>query len=88
MSLLTDANDAMRDLFRRLTSEGVAGGVAQATDPVRDPLDQLKKLAELREMGGAGRQQCAGLPAHARAIRGVLPPPRRRRRVRGLALGA
>ena len=50
VSLVNDANDVIRDLFRRLTSEGVAGGVAQATDPVRDPLDQLKKLAELREM--------------------------------------
>ena len=50
MSLITDANDAFRDLFRRLTSEGVAGGVADATGPTSDPLDQLKKLAELREM--------------------------------------
>ena len=50
VSLVSDANDAIRDLFRRLTSEGVAGGVAQATEPAPDPLDQLRKLAELREM--------------------------------------
>lgn len=50
MSLLADANDAFRDVFRRLTSEGVAGGMAEATGGAPDPLDQLKKLAELREI--------------------------------------
>lgn len=52
MGLQRDANDALRNLIGKaagMTSGGVAGGVAEGATSAPDPLDQLKKLAELRE---------------------------------------
>lgn len=50
MSVTREASQALGGLLRRmgLTSE-VASGVAESSQPPPDPLDQLKKLAELRE---------------------------------------
>jgi hypothetical protein len=43
-------SEAIGDLMRRLgITSSVAGGVAESAQPPTDPLDQLKKLAELRE---------------------------------------
>jgi Short C-terminal domain len=43
-------SEAFGDVLRRLgITSSVAGGVAESAQPPTDPLDQLKKLAELRE---------------------------------------
>jgi hypothetical protein len=46
-------NDVARRIARTvgLVSPEVTAGVADAGSPAPDPLDQLKKLAELRETG-------------------------------------
>jgi Short C-terminal domain len=52
-----NAVDVMRNIGETLSSflervgvtSSVAGGVAESSQPQSDPLDQLKKLAELRE---------------------------------------
>ena len=50
MDVLGKTGDAIGDLLRRMgVTSSVAGGVAEASQPPTDPLDQLKKLAELRE---------------------------------------
>jgi hypothetical protein len=41
---------AVGDLLRRIgVTQSVAGGVVESSQPQADPLDQLKKLAELRD---------------------------------------
>jgi hypothetical protein len=41
---------AIGDLLRRTgVTQSVAGGVAESSHSAPDPLDQIKKLAELRE---------------------------------------
>ena len=52
MRLQQEANQAFRHLFdkaARLTPDVDAGGVTKAAASGSDPLDQLKKLAELLE---------------------------------------
>jgi hypothetical protein len=48
-----NTSEATGDLLRRIgVTSSVAGGVAESSQPPPDPLDQLKKLAELRESDG------------------------------------
>ena len=50
MDLVKSTSEAVGDLLRRMgVTSSVADGVAEASRPPHDPLDQLKKLAELRE---------------------------------------
>ena len=50
MDVVRNTSEAISDLLRRMgVTSSVAGGVAEASQPPTDPLDQLKKLAELRE---------------------------------------
>jgi hypothetical protein len=50
MGVTREASHAFGSVMRRmgLTSD-VASGVAESAEPRPDPLDQLKKLAELRD---------------------------------------
>jgi hypothetical protein len=50
VDVVRNTSEAIGDLLRRMgVTSSVAGGVAEASQPPTDPLDQLKKLAELRE---------------------------------------
>jgi hypothetical protein len=50
VDVMRNTSEAIGELLRRMgVTSSVAGGVAEATQPPADPLDQLKKLAELRE---------------------------------------
>jgi hypothetical protein len=50
VDVVKNTSGAIGDLLRRLgVTSSVAGGVADSAQPRTDPLDQLKKLAELRE---------------------------------------
>ena len=50
MDVQRNMSEAFGDVLRRLgITSSVAGGVADSAQPPTDPLDQLKKLAELRE---------------------------------------
>lgn len=50
MDLVRNTGEAIVDMLRRLgITSNVAGGVVESAQPPTDPLDQLKKLAELRE---------------------------------------
>jgi hypothetical protein len=50
VDLQRKASDALGNLLAGLSSRGVASGVAEGAS-APDPLDQLKKLADLRESG-------------------------------------
>ena len=50
MNLVSYPSQAVGGLLRRMgVTSSVVGGVAESSQPPTDPLDQLKKLAELRE---------------------------------------
>jgi Short C-terminal domain len=51
VDVVKNTSEAIGDLLRRMgvTSSSVAGGLAESSEPQTDPLDQLKKLAELRD---------------------------------------
>ena len=50
MDLVRDTSHALGGLLRRMgMTSSVAAGVAESSEPRPDPLDQLKKLADLRE---------------------------------------
>jgi hypothetical protein len=50
LDLVRNAGEAFGALMRRMgVTSDVAGGVVESSQPRSDPLDQLKKLAELRE---------------------------------------
>jgi Short C-terminal domain len=50
VNLVRETSEALGDLLRRMgVTSTLAGGVAESSEPAPDPLDQLKKLAELRE---------------------------------------
>ena len=50
MDVVRNTSEALGDLLRRMgVTSSVAEGVAESSQPPIDPLDQLKKLAELRE---------------------------------------
>ena len=50
MDVVKNASEAIGDLLRRMGgASSVAGGVADSAQSAADPLDQLKKLAELRD---------------------------------------
>lgn len=50
MDVVRNMGEAVGDLLRRVgVTQSVAGGVAEPSQPQTDPLDQLKKLAELRD---------------------------------------
>jgi hypothetical protein len=50
VDLVRNTGEAIGDVLRRMgITSDVAGGVVESSQPPTDPLDQLKKLAELRE---------------------------------------
>lgn len=50
MSITREASHALGSVIRRMgLTPDVASGVAESSQPPPDPLDQLKKLAELRD---------------------------------------
>ena len=50
MNVQRNMSDAFGDVLHRLgITSSVVGGVAESAQPPTDPLDQVKKLAELRE---------------------------------------
>jgi hypothetical protein len=50
VDVVRNTSEALGDLMRRVgVTSSVAEGVAESYQPSFDPLDQLKKLAELRE---------------------------------------
>ena len=50
VDVVRNTSEALGDLLRRMgVTSSLAGGVAESSQPPTDPLDQLKKLAELRE---------------------------------------
>jgi hypothetical protein len=50
VDVVRSTSEAIGDFLRRMgVTSSVAGGVAESSQPPTDPLDQLKKLAELRE---------------------------------------
>jgi hypothetical protein len=50
VDLVSYPSKAVGGLLRRMgVTSSVVGGVAESSQPPTDPLDQLKKLAELRE---------------------------------------
>lgn len=50
MDVVRNMGVAVGDLLRRIgVTQSVAGGVVESSQPQADPLDQLKKLAELRD---------------------------------------
>jgi hypothetical protein len=50
LDLVRNAGEAFGALMRRMgVTSDVVGGVVESSQPRSDPLDQLKKLAELRE---------------------------------------
>jgi hypothetical protein len=50
MNVIRDASQTVGAALRRLgLTADVASGVAESSQPTPDPLDQLKKLAELRD---------------------------------------
>lgn len=48
MDLLGNTSDALGSLFKRFSSS-VTGSAVESAAPPPDPLDQLKKLADLRD---------------------------------------
>jgi hypothetical protein len=50
VDVVRNTSEALGDLMKRIgVTSSVAEGVAESAQPPTDPLDQLKKLAELRE---------------------------------------
>jgi hypothetical protein len=50
VDVVRNMGEAIGDVFRRIgVTSSVAGGVAESSQAYTDPLDQLEKLAELRE---------------------------------------
>jgi Short C-terminal domain len=50
VDVVRNMGEVVGDFLRRVgVTESVAGGVAESSTPQADPLDQLKKLAELRD---------------------------------------
>ena len=50
MGVTREASHAFATVMRRMgLTQDVASGVAESSEPAPDPLDQLKKLAELRD---------------------------------------
>jgi hypothetical protein len=56
VDVVRNTSEAIGDLLRRMgVTSSVAGGVAESSQPPTDPLDQLKKLAELRDSDAIAR---------------------------------
>jgi hypothetical protein len=50
VDVVKNTSEAIGDLLRRMgVTSSVAGGVVESSQPPTDPLDQLKKLSELRD---------------------------------------
>jgi hypothetical protein len=51
VDVMKSTGEAISDLLRRMgVTSSVASGLAESSQPPPDPLDQLKKLAELRQL--------------------------------------